>query len=280
MQKISTYDKAASMLITLLILTGGTVMIMFVLWLSFRGLAQPTALPVAFDYFSDDGEDGGTGEDEEINPNVVNPGLDNNEIEVALEESVQTVIDIVAKNTAFSDTAFTSDPFADMDNLQSGGRTRGTGTGRAGRARRWEFRFDAGMTVPEYAKLLDQFGIELGVLQKDGTAICVSNLATANPAVRTLDTATEKRYYLTWLKKEGNNQTDIADREILAKAKISVTDQLILKFIPPPLEAELQRLEQEYAKGRSTQKIYKTSFAIRQAGAKPAFVVFGQAYKP
>jgi hypothetical protein len=55
----------------------------------------------------------------------------------------------------------------------------------------------------------------------------------------------------------------------------------ILKFIPPPLENQLAKIELEYAmaRGRSVNSIANTVFLSRSGGDGYQFVVSGQRYR-
>ena len=90
-----------------------------------------------------------------------------------------------------------------------------------------------------YARQLDFFKIELGVLQPDNKIIYVFNLTKPKPDTRTVSNPSlnEKRYYLTW--RTGEMQQ--ADRDLLAKAGVDSGDRLILKFLPPEVERTWSR---------------------------------------
>ena len=99
-------------------------------------------------------------------------------------------------------------------------------------------------TLDAYAKQLDFFKIELGILQPDNKIIYAYNLAKPKPDSRVVSNPAlnEKRYYLTW--RTGEMQQ--ADRDLLAKAGVEVGDRLILKFLPKEVELELMGLEKAF----------------------------------
>ena len=269
--KATTYDRVSSMLITLLMLGGVTVLILLGLWLSSQVFRRPLAVPVALVPVGD-----GAGFDnaDAFDPNVVDLGDPIDSDEQTLQESFESVVSIVATNEAvFSDISPFDDSLLTTGGKRGDGRTKGTGFGRTGgRQRRWDFVFEKGMTVLEYAKMLDFFNIELGVLRPGGKVVYVSNLAAAQPTVREGPTVDEKRYYLTWAKAA----TDSADRELLDKVGIS-NDGPILKFITPDLELQLDTMEQQKA-GQQYNDVWLTSFGVKRHGNTPQFVVLDQTY--
>ena len=131
------------------------------------------------------------------------------------------------------------------------GRGLGHGPGKGGLPRRWELHFIKGNTLDVYARQLDFFGIELGVLLPDNKVVYAFNLAKPKPDTRIGAADKEKRYYLTWRGEAGDLQK--ADRELLARAGVDTEDRLILKFLPPAVEATLATLEKSL-RGRRAKK--------------------------
>jgi len=269
--KATLYDRVSSMLIALLMLGGIAVLILFGLWLSTQIFRRPLAVPVSLVPAGD-----GVGFDDAdvFNPNVIEPGDPMDRDEETLQESFESIVSIVATNEAvFSDISPFDDSLLTGGGKRGDGRTKGDGIGRTGgRQRRWEFHFEKGITVPEYARMLDFFHIELGVLRPGGKVVCVSNLAALQPTVWEGETVDEKRYYLTWTK----SAADAADRELLEKAGIAPGGP-ILKFITPELETQLDTLERDKA-GQRYGEVRLTSFGVKRQGNAPQFVVLDQAY--
>ena len=269
--KTSFYDRASSMLLALLILGGAGVAIMFGLWLSSQVLARPTAVPVTL---VPRGDGAGVEDTDEIDPNVIEPGLEFEKNEPTLLDALEAVVNIVSKNsTVFSDTSPMDDSLLAPGGKQGDGRTRGEGLGLAGRVRRWEFNFDRAVNVNEYAAMLDSFGIELGVLRPGGRVIYISQLAADKPRVREGASSEEKRYYMTWLKGDREN----ADRELLDKAGVDHQGRFILKFLPIPLEEELYAMEKDRAKEREPE-IKSSFFRVIQEGGKYKFYLYRQVF--
>lgn len=125
-------------------------------------------------------------------------------------------------------------------------------------ARNWELHFFRGSTLENYARQLDCFDIELGLLLPGGKLAYAAGFSQPKPKSRSGRADAERRYYLTWRESESQQ----ADRELLARAGMPSEGLVILKFLPPALEARLAELETQYAAGRPG-TILRTSFAVR-----------------
>ncbi len=276
--KTNTYDRASSLLISLLILIGLIVGIMFAMWLTSRIVASPPAIPFSLDDLKDgDGEpEGGTKLDA---PPADVLGMETDIEQPQLQETLASVASAVAASAATLDTPMPSDAeFTGKGGSTGDGRGKGhgSGTGTGGKARRWELLFDNGNSLQEYAKQLDYFNIELGCLFEGGNLVYAKNLAAAHPTSRLGKTADEKRYYLTWR----NGGLVDADIELLEKTgvKRNFRDGIIIKFIPPETELLLYNLEQGKA-GKNAKNVKTTKFGILKDGTKYKFFIVEQTYK-
>ena len=167
-----------------------------------------------------------------------------------------------------------------LDDPNLGGRIGPEGPGdrpvpESGVARQWEVRFIKGNTLDGYARQLDFFKIELGVLLPGNKVAYASNLAKRKPDTRTAAADKEKRYYLTW--RSGELQE--ADRELLAKAGIASKGRIILKFLTPELEAHLAGKEKARA-GRFANRVRRTRFEVHPDGSGGySFGIIDQSYR-
>ncbi|WP_339907331.1 hypothetical protein [Symmachiella dynata] len=155
----------------------------------------------------------------------------------------------------------------------TGRRALGIGDGQGGlpRDQRWFFRYDDQITLDEYARRLDHFGVVLGVIQGKELAY-VSNFSKARPDVKRVKSGEgEKRLYLTW---QGGGRR-AADAQLFKKAGIDVTGLSIFQFVPGKLENKLAQLEREY-QNRPAEQIRRTYFVIKKAGTGYNFVVTRQ----
>jgi hypothetical protein len=258
------------MLVALLILLGFCVVALFIIWITGSSRSMQTAVPVVLQPIGEG--DLPLGSDLDIN--TENPGQVEDLEQPQLRDALASVADIVASRLADLDNPLISDP----DSVEAGGSkgelARGQGTGGTGIRRRWEIFFDKGNTIETYARQLDFFGIELGILLPGNQVQYVSGFSQPRPQVRVGPADAEKRFYLTW--QRGDLQQ--ADRELLARAGIDPGNRLILKFLPPEVEARLVALERAYASGRADQ-VSSTRFGIRREGNGFAFYVISQQYR-
>lgn len=195
----SRYDRVAGMLLALLTLLGVLVSIMLVAWLTNRIFATQAAVPVTMEEIGTDEDPWGPGND--IEPP---PAGENDVAEEEPEEVLNAVADAVATHLAMLETPVSGAKDEGGIGL-GGGHGRGgggTGHGRKGHPRRWELMFDRGLTLETYAKQLDFFGIEMGVLMPDKRIEYAARLTRSRPDRRTGPADAEKRYYLTWKRGE------------------------------------------------------------------------------
>ncbi len=136
---------------------------------------------------------------------------------------------------------------------------------------RWEIRLLEGHTLETYARQLDFFGIELGVLLPEGKLLYLFNLSQAKPETRLGDVRDEKRCYLVW--QEGRLAE--ADEELLARAGIDPAGRVVLKFLPPAVERKLAELERAEA-GLAADRVVKTCFGVRATESGYEFFVYEQ----
>lgn len=275
---VSRYDRVSSLLISLLILIGMLVLILLIAWLTSVIFVPQSAVPVELsDYAGDDGPVGGGQAPEPPNPEEIR------EMEIeepVIVDTLTTISSVVQKQVPMLDDPMIAHKKTSGMGFGHGegrGRGDGVGDGSGGSSRGWEVRFDEGSTLDVYARQLDHFKIELGVLLPDGRLVRVSEFLRPRPKVVYVNNPSEeeKRYYLTW-RKGGLKQADVA---LLAKAGITAGRSIILKFLPPALEQRLVALERAKAAGRNPKSIRRTRFGVRSDGNGYAFFVLDQSYK-
>ncbi len=268
--EVSPYERVASLLIALLILVGGAVVMAFLLWLTSQVFGSNEAVPVQLEQI---GDGGGLGDSTDLDVEEV--GLETDLEDPEFKDTLDTISDAVALKTAvMQDPTFLDDLEKGVGGRKGDGRAPGFGAGRPGKPRHWEVRFIRGNTLKTYARQLDFFKIELGVLFPGNKVQYAFNLSQGRPSRRTGPADQEQRYYLTW--QQGGLEE--ADQELLGLAGIQSEGRLILKFIPPELEATLVGLERERA-GEDADRIRATTFQIRAEGGGYAFHVVDQTYR-
>jgi hypothetical protein len=139
-------------------------------------------------------------------------------------------------------------------------------------ARNWEIRF-SGQTLANYARELDQLGIELAVVLPKGQLLYASSLSSAEPKVRTGLASQEQRCYLA----SASSEVTAADWDALLHAQVEAQGRTVLKLLPPKVEQQLAQLERERAAQR-IERVRKTRFGIREEAGGYAFYVLDQWY--
>ena len=268
--QVSRYDRVSSMMLALVILLGVVVLALLIIWLTSQIFLFQAAKPVEYTELGDSDSALGGGSDLETPPEEL--GLESDLETPMVAEMLTAIASAVGTKAAMLD-----DPrFTGMS--QSGGHGDGRlgggpGTG-TGISRQWEVRFAEGNTLDSYAKQLDYFGIELGVLMPGNKVIYAYHLSRARPETRTGPADAEKRYYLTW--RGGDLQQ--ADRDLLGRTGTPTKGRLILKFLPPEVEARLLALERTRA-GIDADNVRKTVFGVRAEGSGYIFRVLQQSLR-
>ena len=196
-----------------------------------------------------------------------------------MEEVLDNVIDVADQATSQAPEQF------EVNVETSGKRGSATGTGRralgsggdgAGlpREQRWFVRFSDSGTIDTYARQLDFFGIQFGLLTPDGRLIYVWNFSQARPSTRTVNTGKdEQRLYMTW---QGGGRKS-ADIKLFQKAGIDARAGTIFHFYPANVEQMLARLELGY-RNKPVEQIRRTYFVVESEGNGYKFVVTRQTF--
>jgi hypothetical protein len=148
---------------------------------------------------------------------------------------------------------------------------------------RWIIDFQEGSTLEAYAKQLDFFRIELGVISGNAPIEYAFNLAKPTPDKRSGPAAKEERLYFSW-QKGALQQTD---RQLLTKAGINHANKLVVQFYPADTENLLANVEMNYLKSKFPGKdeklqiktVRQTRFRVQAEGKSGfTFVVTNQTY--
>ncbi|MCC6123599.1 MAG: hypothetical protein IT426_01415 [Pirellulales bacterium] len=284
--RVSGYDRAWSWLLALLLFIGTAVFILFMVWLSNQIRVTDIAREVDLTEVGD-GEGGGDGRPsggtQLESPDVSAEPLPITDTAMTdVQDSLAAVAETVVEQAAMLDDPALQPPKAKGDYGTGGGsgggsgpgRGLGHGKGRPGRPQRWELRFDKGQTLESYARQLDFFEIELGVIVEGNKVIYLSKFSAGIPTRREVAGTTDKRYYFVW---QGGGLKD-ADLEFFRRARVSTESGTIFMFIPPKWEQELLKLERE-KNGKPISEIKRTRFGILSAGAGFKFYVIDQMLK-
>lgn len=199
--------------------------------------------------------------------------------EETIEETLETVVELADRATQQVQEVLATDAITGGTPGSAegtGGRPLGDGPGTGGlpREQRWFIRFADQGSVDDYARQLDFFGIELGVLFPNrGQLIYLSNMSNASPSTRVVTTGDDQRLYMNW---QGGSRR-AADVELFGRAGVDVTGGIILHFYPRRTEDLLARLESDYA-NRPVKQIRRTYFVVIEQGAGFSFAITQQHY--
>ncbi len=277
--KVSRYDQAASLLVSLLILIGAGVAVLLTIWMTMTLEVRLHKTTITRGEKPKQTSAAGFVQDMETLGRDEIPEL----TEPQLAAELQAVSDAVATLAATHDTLETAAI------LNGPGKPGGDGRSDIGeddeeidsetipRGQRWQIRWTS--TSPtSYTRQLDYFDIELGAAGGRPMVDYVTKLGAERPSTRKGAGKAETRLYMTW---QGGTLRQF-DSAIMARAQIPTTNRLILHFYPPEVEERLAELEMEFAAQRGhadANAIRKTYFGVRPLGTGFEFYVEDQQFR-
>lgn len=275
--QVSPYDRAASLLVALLILVGALVIGMFAVWLTNRVYVPNVAVPVEMENVGGS-EEGSLSEGQELDAPDDEMFAEQTDLaEPELQETVAMLSDALAEQLANLD-----DPLLNAE-LEAGSRGKNTGAGSSAplgsgdgtgggfaRPQRWRIQFDS-TTLSAYARQLDAFGIELAAV-RPGRVDYAWGFRGGRPQQRTATAdAKDDRLYMSW---QGGTLQQF-DMQLLQAAGIDPRGKIVVQFYPQAVENRLAQLERSFA-NREANQIRRTTFGIRIAGGQADFYVISQ----
>jgi hypothetical protein len=281
--QVLRYERVASMLVSLQIMAGAAVAVLFLIWVTTQILVPPMVLPVLLEDLGGGDPEGVLGEsifiegppDEEIALTALE--------EPALQEMVAMITDVIATRQADLD-----DPRL-TEQVETGGgsgsegtgnaRPLGEGLGEAGgvnRAMRWIIEYQEGSSLDEYARQLQLLDIELG-MEQGNELLYLRHPANARPDTYMAPRDAETRLLFVWQ----SGALERADRHLFERAGVMTTGRII-HFYSEATEQRLAKLELDYLRGkypnRDLRDVRRTKFSVERTGQKYTFVVVDQAY--
>lgn len=265
--QVSAYERAASLIVALLLMVGLLVGMLLVIVMTRRLTTRPVPVPVqVLEEFSGRG-DHPIGTEMDMNE----PGVEEfTELsEPSFDQLIQNLEGLLAQEN----------PSINTEGLESNsgdGRGDRRDAGPLGtsdvipRADRWDIAYDS-TTLELYAAQLDYFNIELGVIGGGSKGVdYVSGFAKKPRQRRHADgSADEQRLYFTWR----TGQLQQFDRQLAQRAGLSVAGRRILQFYPADVENQLAVLEQAALNGRPLKTVRKTHFGVQPKGDSYEFYV-------
>lgn len=278
--KVNRYDRVAGVLVSLLLLIGGMVGVMAIVWLTRMLVFAPAPVPVKLvENIAGRGDHAaGFARDLEAPGEEEMPELSEPQVQTALEAVTDAVSIVAASMDVFDTTSVnTSKGKGGLGDSRPPGPL-GEGDNIIPRWERWEVRYISN-SVSAYAQQLDFFKVELGAAGGKPNIDYAFNVSKGRPDTRQGPSKEEKRLYMTW--KTGNlKQFDI---QLLGRAGIATQGRLVMQFYPEATEDQLAWIEMENAKkrGHSHQKEFlRTVFGVRPAGRGFEFHVLEQRFRP
>ncbi len=274
-------DVVASLLMSLLVVIGLVVFLLFVVWLT------QTFTWKAGDIKIDEQVAGRGDHAEGFERDIEPPGADEVEelVEPTLAETLEAVTDAVTSVAASLDSVDSNS----LSSAQGSGRGDSRPPGPLGegddivpRFERWELKFQA-KGLRAYASQLDFYQIELGCVGGGIATVDYAFSLASSPQTRSGTSAEENkrsRLYFMW-RQDGPLKR--FDQQLLGQAGVRTQGRQLLKFIPKELEDALAQAEMRYAISQghnSVKEIAQTIFESRSAATGGyEFVVIEQRYR-
>jgi hypothetical protein len=272
---VNSYERAASLLVSLLIMVGVTVGGLLIVFFAREVILSEIAIPVqpvALGGGRAPNTPLGFARDIEPPGEEDAPELD----EPQLQETLALVTESFSPNGAVLSEDIVGN--AATSGRGSGlGDSREVGTGGPGEAvrepdRELKFKPD---TIAQYAQYLDNFKMELGVFgSPDGEVHYAYNFSKTQPDVRTAKPPDNRLRFLS-----AGTPLEGLDRQLVNKAGIGRRGRYIAQFCSPEMEQLLLRLEQQQAGTRQRDQIRRTVFRVTVQGNAFNINVESQTYR-
>lgn len=277
---VSAYERVASWVISLNILVGLAVALMFLIWLGQKiNLGGEQSDVVLVENIAGRGDHAaGIARDMEA------PGIDElqEETEPKVEQLLEAVTEVVSTQAASLDSMQTAMLSSNAGHGLGDSRPPGPlgeGDNIIPRGERWEVRYNS-TSIRAYARQLDYFDIELAVVGGGKNQIDYArNLQKSTPDTRSGPGGdSEKRLYMLWT----SGALRRFDQQLLQAAGLQTKGRIVVQFYPVSVENQLAQLELEHAKRNgktSVKQIQSTVFGVRAAGNGFEYFVQDQRYR-
>ncbi len=301
--RVSAYDRVSSWLVSLLVMTSVVVASLLLIYFARKMAKFEVAVPVKPVTLSGGGGGGdnrmGAGgdlalpdfavSDQTSEPMIqstleniaaavtrVEPLFLNDQIDAQAEQSIsQDYIDTRKAGTSGGGGGRGTGFGTGTGSGRGPGSGGGTGGGIARREPEREIRFEP-ENLLEYAKYLDYFHIELGVLGQDNKIYYAYNLSQRVPSIREGTPAEEQRMFMN----SARGRFAALDRRLAQRANIIDRGQIILQFYPEETQAILYGLEHEraQARDREIEEVVRTVYRVSHNGDRFEFAIEQQLY--
>jgi hypothetical protein len=293
--KVTLYERISSFLMALMMAVGVMLFAAVSFWLAHRPPPEAELVPLEIvnldpeiDFGGSlDGVVGGTAEVDSGSDGGGGGGETSDSDVPPLEASLAAVTSTAGTAASQVDLAYLDSQTSSSttgtgagtgsgDGTGGGRRPLGFGDGKGGgvpRELRWFVSFAGDNALDEYARQLDAFGIELGVLLPAGKIVYLSGLSKSPVKRESTSGKDEKRLFFTW---QGGERKE-ADVQLFGRNGVTVGSGKIMHFYPQKLEDILATVEFNYAK-RKAKEIRRTYFQVQKAAGGYQFIVTRQTY--
>jgi hypothetical protein len=271
---VNNYDRTATLLLALLLLVGFSVLGLVVVFFTSRTFPTIEPVPVvpveASSATANQGlatEPDQPGEDEA--PDLTEPQLQNTLEAIASASAIRQAV--------LSDEAFEGGEEVGKGKGEGDARMAGEGTEgvveRVPRWERWKIRFEPRSTK-EFARWLDYYKIEIGVLGRDNMVHYAFNLSNEIPSNRAEPPTKETRGYTS----AADGPMPKLTMQLARKANIASQGEIVLLFYPFEVESILWNMEKLHAEDRDANSIRETVFTVVGGRKGFTFEIVDQKY--
>jgi hypothetical protein len=255
---VNSYDRAATMVIALLVMLGAAVFSLGVIF--FANKFQSTIEPIAVVPVEASSPNANQGLADDPEP----PGME--DAPELAEPQLQDTLD--ALSTMSLNEALLSEQALDAAQEASKGEglgdARQAGPGgdgvveRVPRWERWRIRFEPG-SAAEFAEWLDQYGIRVGVLGRDNRVHVAWGFSKGSPQV---ESAEPKAYFLWGQTVPVDGPMPKLTTDLARQADIMRYGAIALLLYPKPVEDLLWTLEQAKNPLKDPNRVRETVFTV------------------
>lgn len=269
--KVNSYDRVASLLVSLLIMVGVTVAALLIIYFAGRLLDRTKSREVT--PVPSPSSDAALGLAEDPEP----PGLEDapDLLDPQLQDTLNTLTESVNASAALLsdeviDNANQVGKGSGLGDRRAGG-TGGDGPGGDGPGRLIKYK---PTSQAEYVACLDQLKVELAVISlRENKIYYAWNFSKAKPDTRVGDPP-DHRFKVT---NEGSVLYNL-DRQLAEKAGIWRPGGLLYHFYPPESQQLVFQAEQQKAGNRTLDQIKLTVLRLQREGNEFKFTVESQEY--
>jgi hypothetical protein len=278
---VSTYDRAATLIITSLVTVGATVGCLALIFFANKYTTTPAPIAIVPVEATSPTGNGGVSTDPEPPGSPDAPELS----EPQLGETLDALMSVDVLSAVATSDAVVAD-----QTIEAAGQAAGRGSGlgdarqpgpgndgvieRVPRWERWKIRFEPD-SAADFAAWIDEYKIRVGVLGRDNLVHVAWNFSGGSPSVEAKPPAD----YAAW------GQTLPADGPMPAltanlarESGILAFGRIALLFYPWEVETLLYTLEKERNASGDANKIRETVFTVIREGDAFVFAVIDQKY--